>query len=701
MAEKTRSNPKTTAAVSQIVGNAGARYAAGQARIGAERLAAHEKAISQINRLRKGAVAAHNNAVAWQNQRLNVIRTRGNERVQRVLSGAERRLEQAQLGATRAAKSRTSELEAMVQRRVSSARVAGEQARTAGMNASQGVFRNPAGLPSSPSLNPVRAAELASNNAGIAQGRALNDLRRIRLQAPAREAAEIKKTVDAVARGIEGRANGIVRSTRAAEQNVIRHARNAAADIQSRFGSAAARAMEKAGPKASFLQRTLARAASFGQPLANSASEAAAKSLTTLGGTFASKAEIASRLATGGKTGKALQVAGKTAAGITKILAKTAAFPVTGPTKAIAGLFNSVEKAGSIVAGSGVGGKAIRAVTKAGGLAGGFAMGSWIDAGLNYAQFKAEGHSLSDLGKTTGSMTVDGHRVEFKNPSLGDVVLSRKYWGEALRGGVRQLSMGILGNNEWGWEAGGDPDPEEFNRRLQMGLDPNTGKALVSTDGTDVSGIIARQNIAVNAAVARNKAVTSYFMSFDPSQKGKVDAAAAANGARLLGLASPSSMDAAGFTSAIRSIGADRDAKIEALKQNPEAVGGKAIDDMMKRGRLTREEATAKYVDIVTRNITKQHDDRLALMMKSDLATKASDLNRKNAYLALTGRDYDVDTSAKLDDDAKQRYAEFNETWAGMSGYDRATFDADAFRKSLSSDADEAYKAMTAEPKED
>ena len=662
---KNEKHYKTRQAVAQATGNTGAQLARSGIRNAAEqglkRMAAHEKAVKDIARLHKAGRAAHNNAVAWQNQRLDVIRQRGHQRVERIT------------------------------------------------------------------------------------GRALNDLKRLRVQAPAREA----------------KVNRVVAQTRAAEQNVIRHTRAATQQIQQRFNAAATRVMEKAGPKATFFQRAMAKMSQVGRPLAGSAVEdvvAAAAPAAPTGATakkglglFASRAEIAARVAEIGKTrpktAAALRRAGLIAEGVVKKggpivkgVAKKGAGLVTGaakkavtnwgglrlPVKMITGGLNTVEAAGKLVAGSGKLGKVVTGLTNASGLAGGFAMGAWIDAGLNWAEASADARKMGytgffgkggmweALGKVNRTETVRDdkgveHVVDYRNPTLGDVITSKEYWGEATRGTLRNLTFGLFGKDKYEWEQDGR-SPEEssklWNARYLAGLDPDTGEVIRDRNGNDVSHILAKQRLAEQSQVNRAKNITAYFMSFDPANKDKVKGVGNASlGRGTLGFAENAQTDAVGFITAVKHLGELKDQQIEAARQMAVQGGqNRHVDRRMsqlQRSGMTREQAVEAFMQEVGKHQNKQYEKRLGMMLKSDAAAKASDMNRKFAYLALTGRDYDVDTKSDLAEGAKQGYADFNAAWYEMSDRDRVLFDREAFGKSIVDTAASEYKTMTGTKEEE
>ena len=745
---KNEKHYKTRQVVAQAVGNTGAQLARNAGAEGLKRMAAHERAMKDVVAAREAAVAEHNQMVQWQNNRLDAIRRRGHQRVERITGRADQAMRNAYENELRAARNRTSQMESAVQRRAMDARAAGQRAADAKTAASRnGIFshsRSP-GVPQSPKLNPVRAAEIAQNNARIAQSRSLNELRRLRVQAPAREAKEAMSAANRTARAIEANANRVVASTRAAEQNVIRAARKATDEISRRFAEGAARTMEQAGPKATFFQRAMAKMSQVGKPLAGSAVENVAATTTETAakkglGLFASRAEIAARVGelakTSPKTAAAIRRAGLIAEGAVKkgggLVTGTVKRAVTNwgglrlPGKMIAGGLNKIEAAGKLVAGSGRMGKVVTGLTNATGLAGGFAMGAWIDAGLNWAEASADAKKMGytgffgkggmweALGKASHTETVKDdkgveHVIDYRNPTLGEVVTSKEYWGEVTRGTLRNLSFGIFGQDKYGWEQDGrshEKQMEDWNDRWLRGLDPRTGRPVRDRNGNDVSEMLKTQRMAAQAQVNRAQGIAAYFMSFDPANKDKVKGVGNASiGREALGFAANAQTDAVGFIAAVKHLGELKDQNIESVRQ--EALKGgvnrhvdKSINAKMRRG-LTREQAVEEYMQEVGKHQDKMYEERLGMMLKSDAAAKASDMNRKFAYLALTGRDYDVDTKSDLAEGAKQGYADFNAAWGEMSDRDRVLFDREAFGKSIVDSATSEYKALTGTKEEE
>ena len=682
---KNEKHYKTRQAVAQAAGNTGAQAARRGVRNAAEqglkRMAAHERAMKDITAAREATVAEYNQMVQWQSNRLDAIRRRGRQRVDRITGRADQAIRNAYENELRAARNRTSRMESAVQRRAMDAHAAGQRATDAKAATSRGVFarsRDPA-LPQSPKLNPVRAAEIAENNARVAQGRALNDLKRLRVQAPAREAKEAMSAANRTARAIEANANRVVAQTRAAEQNVIRVTRKTADEIAARVAE-----IGKTSPKtAAALRRAGLIAEGVVKKGGGLVAGATKKAITNWGGL---------RL----------------------------------PVKMIAGGLDTIEAAGKLVAGSGKLGKVVTGLTNASGLAGGFATGAWIDAGLNWAEASADAKKMGytgffgkggmweSLGKANHTETVRDdngveHVADYRNPTLGDVVTSKEYWGEATRGTLRNLTFGIFGQDKYEWEQDGR-SPEEssklWNARYLAGLDPDTGEVIRDRNGNDVSHILAKQRLAEQSQVNRAKNITAYFMSFDPANKDKVRGIGNSSlGRGALGFAENAQTDAVGFITAVKHLGELKDQQIEAARQMAVQGGqNRHVDrhmSQLQRSGMTREQAVEAFMQEVSKHQDRQYEERLGMMLKSDAAAKASDMNRKFAYLALTGRDYDVDTKSDLAEGAKQGYADFNAAWGEMSDRDRVLFDREAFGKSIVDTAASEYKMMTGTKEEE
>ena len=141
---KNEKHYKTRQDVAQATGNTGAQLARSGVRNAAEqglkRMAAHERAMKDIAAAREAAVAEYNQMVQWQNNRLDAIRRRGRQRVDRITGRADQAMRHAYENELRAARNRTSRMESAVQRRAMDARAAGQRATDAKAATSRGVF---------------------------------------------------------------------------------------------------------------------------------------------------------------------------------------------------------------------------------------------------------------------------------------------------------------------------------------------------------------------------------------------------------------------------------------------------------------------------------------------------------------------------------------------------------------------------------
>lgn len=756
---KNEKHYKTRQAVAQATGNVGAQLSRNAGAEGLKRMAAHEKAVRDLARLREAAVSAHNNAVAWQNQKLANIERGYRPRI----SGATRGLDEAREALAqyhanvermgqRVARGNTNRMVHEATDRVKSAVGTAQRAYETTRSGRRLSVATGGGSRVYEAANRRAAQKATARVREAVQSR--NELVRMRAAgAEARDASAYMnrtlqgrraKALRADVFGAEQKLRQIEAAMQGSRRAAIDHTRAYTQQVQQRFNAAASRVMEKAGPKATFFQRAMAKMSRIGKPLAGSTVEnvaaptgaAAKKGL----GIFATRAEIAARVAeigkTSPKTAAALRRSGLIAEGVVKKggglvigAAKKAATHWGGlrlPVKMIAGGLNTVEAAGRLVAGSGKAGKIVTGLTNAAGLAGGLATGAWIDAGLNWAEASADARKMGytgffgkggmweSLGKANHTETVRDdngveHVVDYHNPTLGDVVTSKEYWGEVTRGTLRNLTFGIFGQDKYEWEQDGRPPEErskQWNERYLAGLDPATGEVIRDRNGNDVSHILAKQRMAEQAQVNRAQGIAAYFMSFDPANKDKAKGAGNASiGRGALGFAANAQTDAVGFITAVKHLGELKDQQIEAARQMAVQGGQNRYVDrrmsQLQRSGMTREQAVEAYVQEVGRHQDKQYEERLGMMLKSDAAAKASDMNRKFAYLALTGRDYDVDTKSDLAEGAKQGYADFNAAWGEMSDRDRVLFDREAFGKSIADSAASEYKTLTGTKEEE
>ena len=756
---KNEKHYKTRQAIAQATGNVGAQLARNAGAEGLKRMAAHEKAVRDLARLRGAAVSAHNNAVAWQNQKLANIERGYRPRITGAIRGLDEAREalvqyhaKVERMGQRVASGNTNRMMREATGRVESAIDTARRAK-ATVKSMQRLSVATGGSRVSEAANRRAAKEATARVREAVQSR--DGLMWMRLTG-----AEDGDASAYVNRTLQGRrakalradvfgAEQKLRQTKAAMQGsrraAIDHTRAYTQQVQQRLNAAASRVMEKAGPKATFFQRAMAKMSRIGRPLADSAVEnvatapAGATAKKSLG-LFASRAEIAARVAeigkTSPKTATALRRSGLIAEGVVKKggglvigAAKKAATHWGGlrlPVKMIAGGLNTVEAAGRLVAGTGKMGKVVTGLTNAAGLAGGFATGAWIDAGLNWAEASADARKMGytgffgkggmweSLGKANHTETVRDdngveHVVDYRNPTLGDVVTSKEYWGEVARGTLRNLTFGIFGRGKYEWEQDGRPPEErskQWNERYLAGLDPATGEVIRDRNGNDVSHILAKQRMAEQAQVNRAQGIAAYFMSFDPTNKDKVKGTGNASiGRGALGFAANAQTDAVGFITAVKHLGELKDQQIEAARQMAVQGGQNRYVDrrmsQLQRSGMTREQAVEAYVQEVGKHQDKQYEERLGMMLKSDAAAKASDMNRKFAYLALTGRDYDVDTKSDLAEGAKQGYADFNAAWGEMSDRDHVLFDREAFGKSIADSAASEYKTLTGTKEEE
>lgn len=380
---------------------------------------------------------------------------------------------------------------------------------------------------------------------------------------------------------------------------------------------------------------------------------------------FASKAEFAARLAgsktakTGAGVAKVIGRAGRKAAGG---VGKTVGLLAKAPVKTIAGTFNTIEKAGRLVAGTGKAANMLRAATSASGLAGGFAFGAWTDAALKAYEFYANGGKLSDLGGSRIT-TINGKLVRENNPGLGDVFFSREYAKEALKGIQSALTFGLTGNGDDTYlDRAFDQSPEEEAERLNAQL------ALNDMLMTDVHGnaVYSEEELkaraqALDAASAQSKAAQKF--------------AARARG----------DLNVQNFRSMLGDITNQRKTALDSMEANI-----RNFADFSKT--LRRPMTEEAYRASATAKANSDYDRRMAMLLGNKAAQDVMKENRRAAYATygVGSGDYDADVVSATGDRLNE-LREFNRMWEEQSDAEKVAWTKEDAEKAMSEVA-AAYK---------
>ena len=330
-------------------------------------------------------------------------------------------------------------------------------------------------------------------------------------------------------------------------------------------------------------------------------------------------------------------------------------------------------------------GRVMRGLTKAVGGAAGFAVSTWIDAGVQAYDFLTDpAVSLGDVGKETVD-TVEGHQVVRRNPGWWDATLgSSEYWKEALKGTARAFTFGFFGNGEAGqgllesdaeFEERGRRESDVQESRWLKGYDVQTGKPLVDRNtGEDISAKVAEVRQATLGQAKERTLQAQLIGAFDPrtkySQQTKDELRS-----RFKGF-DPDNLNLETYAAMIDTLGARRQKALEEMESNIanfEQFVARQPKHVQKR--LTTAEAYRGYR---TKAIEKEYSESMDHMLaNTKMAGELADRRRDALYLGVTGRNYRDDVNAQLTGEDDTFFREFNKEWGGMSLEARALYDVD------------------------
>jgi len=290
-------------------------------------------------------------------------------------------------------------------------------------------------------------------------------------------------------------------------------------------------------------------------------------------------------------------------------------FVAKAAAKPISGYFGMIEKAGEkMFSGRGLIGAPGRALTSAKGNAIGFAVGSWIDAGLEAYDFFKEGGGkdtagpIKWFGKGDGKGEPDG---VFSNPEF-----YRGYFAGVGKKLTSALTFGFFGNdNGWIDKALGNDEASQRARQLD--------KEKQRNDALEADPVISAYRQAQKTHRDRMNAATALPSAYLTPQ--------------------------AGIRKYLGDIVAERDAQL-------------ARTDITDTGRANFEKKYAGYVEAALGN---------------KAAQLQSEKNRSDYYGLVTGgRDYAKDYElAGKDPNAVKGFKEFNDKWAAFSAEDQVLYD--------------------------
>lgn len=330
-------------------------------------------------------------------------------------------------------------------------------------------------------------------------------------------------------------------------------------------------------------------------------------------------------------------------------------------------------------------GRVMRGLTKATGGAAGFAVSTWIDAGVQAYDFLTDPSvRLGDVGKETVG-TVEGYQVVRRNPGWWDTTLGNsEYWSEVLKGGARAATFGFFGNGEAG-QGLFESDAEFAERKKReldvsesrwlKGYDVQTGKPLVdSNTGEDISAKVTKIRQAALGQAKERTLQAQLIGAFDPrtkySQQTKDELRS-----RFKGF-DPDNLNLETYAAMIDALGSRRQKALEEMESNVANFEQFAAAQPERvRRHLTTAEAYRGYR---AKAIEKEYSENMGHMLaNTKLAGELADHRRDALYLGVTGRNYRDDVDAQLKGEDDTFFREFNKEWGGMSLEARALYDVD------------------------
>lgn len=402
---------------------------------------------------------------------------------------------------------------------------------------------------------------------------------------------------------------------------------------------------------------------------------------------FASKAEFAARMAgsSTAKTGAGVaKTIGRGAGKIGVGVGKTVGFLAKSPVKLVAGTFNKIEKAGQLVAGTGKAANMLRAATSASGLAGGFAAGAWIDAGLEAYEFYANGGKLSDVGGSRVT-TINGKQVRENNPGWRDVILSREYLKELGKKTQSAITFALTGNGDDTWlDRMVDFDPgsdlsDEVSKRLN-GKGNGPSDIIVGADGT------VHEGIALDASLKDIHGNAVYSEEELKARAQALDTASAqSKAAQKFAAQARGDLNVQNFRSMLGDITNQRKTALDSMEANI-----RNFADFSKT--LRRPMTEEAYRASATAKANSDYDRRMAMLLGNKAAQDVMKENRKAAYAkyGVGSGDYDADVASATGDRLNE-LKEFNKMWEEQSDAEKVAWTKEDAEKAMSEVA-AAYK---------
>ena len=368
---------------------------------------------------------------------------------------------------------------------------------------------------------------------------------------------------------------------------------------------------------------------------------------------IAAEAKAAGKVVTtGGKIAKA--IGNWAVVKPTTTVAKAGAWAVKAPVKALTKTFGAVERAGQIITAGNTGkvAKFVRGVTSASGLAGSFATQAIIDAAGKAYKFYAEGGKLSDVGAQKIT-TVNGHQVAEHNPGWADVIFSRDYAKEVLKGFQSALTLGFTAQgDDTFWDKTFERDREQENAELN---------AMIMGQHEQLRDIHGNMVYSKEEIDKINSDRKTYAMQSKKAQ----DFFKRTRG----------SLGVQNFRKMLGDITSERAAALQRMEDNIANFGE------FSKG-LRKSVTEDDYRRQATSRANHEYDRRLNMLLGNKAAKDVMEENRRSAYALLgegTG-DYDADVKNAAHTESVRS---FNQLWTGMSDAERVSWNREDEEKAV------------------
>ena len=367
---------------------------------------------------------------------------------------------------------------------------------------------------------------------------------------------------------------------------------------------------------------------------------------------------------------------------------------VTVPAKLLSKEYELIGKGVSKIAGKNLAGKMLSSAFSAGGLAGGFALSSNVDALLNAYDFFTSSEFKSGNRDNQMTFKVNGKSIKTSDESgvmnaimNNKLEFARTYGTEVAKGIFRAATFGLVGSGDDTFlDRLADPgvEPEgKADAALLSGIDPRTGEMLTDENGNHLGPRDLR-------------ALQAQMLASDKANKVRTKFARLALGKNYNDEDKKAYVtDAAAVRTTLREMQIERARRLDKLKTF-------ALNPLSDDARLARPFANAverseyeqarenkdmsylanwanKFYSSRVGGIDAEYDRWVSGLAKLAPAKRVMEANRLAAYKALTGSDIgqDEQLAAAQDAGARARLDAFKADWSDAELTDARRLDLD------------------------